>query len=238
MTPTVVCWQWQPPKGYRSVFTAESVRILRNMVRRYYPSPHRFVCVTDTPKDIDRDIETIQLWPDHALVPSPHGAHNPSCYRRLKVFAPDAGEMFGERVISMDLDTVITGDLAPLFDRPEDFVIWGQTDFPKTTWYNGSLWSLKTGTRTQVWTQFDPKRSPALAKGAGARGSDQGWIGYILGKKEATFGQADGVYSYRVHVRPNANRLPENARVVNFHGRMDPWSYECQKVEWIREAYR
>jgi hypothetical protein len=75
---------------------------------------------------------------------------------------------------------VITGSLNALFDRPEDFVIWGQSDYPQTQWYNGSLWMLRTGTRSKVWTQFDSKTSPTLAWKAGKKGSDQGWLGYVL----------------------------------------------------------
>lgn len=233
---TFVCWRWRSPVGYRSVFAPEAVYQLRDMVRRYYPHPHRFVCVTDFPKELT-GVETIQLWDEGAEIPSPFGRHNPSCYRRLKVFAPDAGKVFGERLVSLDLDTVIVRDMSPLFDRPEDFVIWGESDF-KGQWYNGSLWMLRTGTRPQVWQTFDPERSPAIATRAGARGSDQGWISYVLGRGEATWGRADGVYSFRKHIVGQlGGALPDDARVVCFHGRWDPWGYDAQKLAWVREHY-
>lgn len=237
MTPlTIVCWRWQPPVNYRSTFTPDTVYALRDMVRRHYPHPHRFVCVTDRPQDVPK-VETIPLWDDCAGIPSPIGYSYPSCYRRLKVFAPDAGEVFGERLVSLDLDTVIVGDLTPLFDRPEDFVIWGESDFPHTTPYCGSLWLLKTGARPQVWTAFDERTSPRLAMRAGCRGSDQGWLAYILGKNEATWTRRDGVYSYRKHLAPRNNVLPADARVVCFHGKYDPWSYRIQSIPWVRQHY-
>ena len=147
---TFVTFKWAPPVGYRSHFDAENVNTLFRMIRRHYDGPMRAVCVTDDPAGIDESIETMPLWDDLASVPSPHGAHNPSCYRRLKLFAPDAGETFGPRLVAIDLDMVITGSLNALFDRPEDFVIWGESDFPGRQHYCGSLWMLKTGTRTQV----------------------------------------------------------------------------------------
>jgi hypothetical protein len=233
---TFVSWRWQPPKGYRSVFAPETVYALRDMIRRHYAGPHRFVCVTDRPSDLP-GIETIPLWDDCANVPSPIGHSYPSCYRRLKVFAPDAGKMFGERLVSIDLDTVIVADVTPLFDRLEDFVIWGESDFPHTTPYCGSLWMLKTGTRSKVWTEFNPETSPGDAWRAGCRGSDQGWISYVLGRHEAVWTRRDGVYSYRKHVSRSGNRLPKDARMVCFHGKVDPWSRVGQAIPWVRTHY-
>lgn len=192
---SVVCWRWTPPNGYRSTYAPETVNVLRRMVARHYHRPHRFVCVTDDAAGLDPEVHVVPLWPDHATVPSPHGGHNPSCYRRLKAFAPEARELLGERFVSIDLDTVIVGDLAPLWDRPEDFVIWGETD-PRS-FYNGSMFLMTAGTRRQVWDRFDPTSSPREAKAAGRFGSDQGWISYVLGPGEAIWGRQDGVYSFR-----------------------------------------
>jgi len=235
---TFVTFKWEAYPGYRSTFRAEHVNVLFRMIDRHYQAEHRNVCVTDDPVGIDTGIEVLPLWNDFANVPNPNGgARNPSCYRRLKLFHPDAWKQFGERVVAMDLDTVITGDLTPLFDRPEDFVIWGQTDFPKTQWYNGSLWMLRTGTRTKVWSEFQPNVSPRMAMMAGKKGSDQGWFSYILGPKEAIWTTADGVYSYRVHLSKMNWQLPENAKFVAFHGATDPWSYKAQQLDWVRQHW-
>lgn len=236
MTPLmVVCFKWRPAPGYRSVFRAEAVNTLQRMVARHYAEPHSFVCVTDDPAGLDPSIRVVPLWSDFAQVPSPHGRHNPSCYRRLKVFDPAIVDVLGPRFVCVDLDTVITGDLAPLWNRSEDFVIWGETH--PTSFYNGSMFLLSAGARPQVWTDFDPRTSPRRAKAAGRFGSDQGWISYRLGKGEATWGRDDGVYSYRVHIQPLANRLPENARMVMFHGATDPWSLAMKRVPWVQEHY-
>jgi hypothetical protein len=153
------------------------------------------------------------------------------------VFAPDAGKVFGERLVSMDLDTVIVDNIEPLFDTDADFKIWGESDFPRTTWYNGSLWMLKTGTRTKVWTEFDEEKSPAIAARANARGSDQGWLSYILGPNEATWGRKDGVYSFRKHLFPLGEKIPSDVRIVSFHGHADPWGYVAQHFKWVRKHY-
>lgn len=235
---TFVTWLWKPVAGYRSAFSAAQVNVLARMIDRHYTAPHRVMCVTDMPKGIDSGVEIVPAWNDYADVSSPHGSltKNPSCYRRLRAFHPEIGKVFGTRFVSMDLDTVITGDLAPLFDRSEDFVIWGETN-PRS-WYNGSLWMMTAGARPQVWHEFNPRTSPHQAKRAGRFGSDQGWISYCLGKGEATWSKAHGVYSYRVHLKPKGSPLPENARIVNFHGEHDPWDADMQRIPWVAEHYQ
>lgn len=233
---TFVSWRWQPKPGYRSTFGPETVYALRDMIARHYHRPHRFVCVTDEPLALP-GIDVVPLWSDFSQIPSPVGTSYPSCYRRLKLFAPDAAETFGRRMVSIDLDTVIVGDITPLFQGGEDFKIWGESDFPHTTPYCGSLWMLTAGARPHVWARFDPETSPRAAWKAGCRGSDQGWISYVLGKGEATWGKADGVYSFRKDIARMAYRLPENARIVNFHGKIDPWGHRASQIDWIRRHY-
>lgn len=239
----VVCWKWTT-QGYRSTFNADTVNVLRDMIARHLRQRHRFTCITDDAKGIDGDIRVIPLWDDFAKVPNPSNPRNPSCYRRLRMFSAEARDIIGERILSLDLDAVITGPLDPLVDRPEDFVIWGgQTVQPggrvTYNWYNGSLMLLRAGTRTRVWTEFNPATSPRAAHMAGCRGSDQGWISYCLGKNEATWGTKEGVYSFRNHIIPSKGILPSNARFVAFHGQYDPWHRHVQQAyPWVAKHYR
>lgn len=239
---TVVCWKWRSKPGYRSMFTSHHVNVLRSMVERNYRRPHEFVCVTDDAAGLDERVRHVKLWSDHAGLRNPHGDLQPSCYRRLKAFSKDAGRLFGPRFVSIDLDCVVTGDLAPLWDRPEDFVIWGDTN-PNTP-YNGSMWMLRAGTRARVWDEFDPKFSPRYARSLGYFGSDQAWIGACLGKREAMWTTADGVYSFRNHIFPHRTfktkpALPDGCRIVLFHGRLDPWSPGLsRRFPWIAEHWR
>lgn len=233
---TVVCWKWRNPT-YQTQFSAETVNVLRRMVARHYPRPHRFVCVTDDPDGIGPDVEVIPLWDDHRTLLNPSGANKPSCYRRLRAFSREAAALFGPRFVSLDLDCVITGDLAPLWDRTEPFVIWGDTH-PKTP-YNGSMWLLTAGARAQVWEDFNPETSPKRGARLGYVGSDQAWIGACLGPGEPTWGVADGVYSWRVHLRRQGGKLPADARIVFFHGCHNPWDHDIQAAHrWVREFYQ
>lgn len=236
MTPlSFVTWKWQAKPGYRSTFGPAQVNTLYRMVARHYSAPHRFLCVTDDANGIDPAVEVIPAWNDFADLPSPSGGHNPSCYRRLRMFSRDIGAVFGPRFVSMDLDVVVTADLRPLVDRPEEFVIWGDTN--PSTYYNGSFILMSAGARPQVWEKFDPVASPKASKAAGHHGSDQGWISHCLGPKETKWTKADGVYSYRNDIERNGNRLPADARLVICHGPRDPWGSHMQNIPWVRKAY-
>ena len=77
MLPTsIVTWKWPAPKGYRSHFTANSVNILRRMVARHFPHPHRFLCVTAETDGLDAAVEVIPPWDDFVHVVNPSGARN------------------------------------------------------------------------------------------------------------------------------------------------------------------
>lgn len=233
---SVITFKWKAP-GYRVEFTAEHVNTLRRMVKRHYPAPHRFFCVTDDPEGLDPHVGYVPLWNDFGDLLSPHGEDYPSCYRRLKMFSPGIADIFGERFVTLDLDCVITGDMRPLWDRSEDIVLWGGTN--ATTFYNGSMMLMRAGARAQVWTEFDPLRSPAQAQAAGHFGSDQGWISHVLGPRETMWTQSDGVYSWRCDLAQLGYRLPGNAKIVIFHGKkQNPWDQRLRRVQWIRRNWR
>lgn len=233
---SVVTFKWKPREGYRSKYGPEQVHALRNMVARHYRKPHRFICVTDDADGLDDGVEVVPLWDDHAEVPNPSWSDGPSCYRRLKVFSRDIGALLGERFLVLDLDVVIVADLSPIFDRREDFIALAD---PARKWpHNGSLVMMNAGARPQVWERFDPVESPRLSNAAEMRGSDQGWISYVLGWDEAKFGPQDGVISYQREIHRNLGRLPKGTRIVVFWGAVDPWSPQAQKHPWVREHYR
>lgn len=227
---TVVTFKWETP-GYRAKFTSEHVNILRRMVARHYDKPHRFLCITDNPDGLDGGIETAPLWSDHRHVANPTGGGRPACYLRLKLFDPSMRDVLGDRFVMLDLDCIITGNLSPIFDRPEDAVFWNA---PKVPWpYNGAMYMMNTGARPQVWEEFDSEISPAETTARGYRGSDQAWISHKLGPGEAVWTDKDGVY-YLGAMR-NRRMPPPNARIIFTTGGTAPWTLPYQ---WVKRHYR
>jgi hypothetical protein len=232
----VVTWRWKPKPDYRSKFPPETVNTLFRMIDRSLSIPYRKICVTDDPTGVDPSVEIIPLWNDFADLPSPHGERNPSCYRRLRMFSPEAAKWFGPRFVSLDLDCVVTGPLDPLWLRPEEFMIYGDTN--PTSPYNGSMVLLKAGARPRVWTEFDPVESPKKATALGYYGSDQAWIGACLGLNERKWTRHDGVYSFRNEIGMYRQTLPAGCRLVIAHGQHSPWEPRMQALEWCHKAYR
>ena len=234
----VVCWLWKPASEYRSQFSQTHVNTLQRMVARHYPHPHRFSCITDFTDGFAADVRVIPLWDDHRKRASIYGPGTPSCYPRLKAFSGEMRELIGPRFVSIDLDVVVVRDLTPVWNRPEDFIIWGPDG--RRTPYNGSMWMMNAGAREKVWTRFNenPEKAVSRARGAGFYGSDQAWMCYALGPSENRWKAQDGVYSYRMHLKNNRGLLPPDARMVFFEGHYDPWNKVTQQsCPWIKDHY-
>jgi len=229
---SVVTWLWRS-SGARSPYGPEHVNALCAMVAKRYSGRFRFIVVTNERGPFREGIEVVPDAMDFAGVRSPEGLSMPSCYRRLRLFHPDARRWFGDRVASLDLDLVLTAAVDPLWDRPEDVVVY--RDPLRSLQVNGSMLLLRTGSRPDVWNDFDPVSSPKLARAAGFRGSDQAWLSYCLGTAPR-WDTADGVYSYRKHVQPD-DGLPVGAKVVVFHGNPKPWNRGPQSLAWVRENW-
>lgn len=258
MSLTVLCYLWGQRK-YRD-FGAEHVNVLARMVERHLPREHRFVCITDEhPHDFDESVHHCMM-PTEARqflhIMSPEGIQYPSCYVRLWTFS-EAAKMLGDRVLLLDIDMVIKGDISRLVDHDEDFVGWR----PNTVWGNadrfaGGGYLLRTGTRTEVWADFisDPFAAQTRAHKAGFRGSDQAWISYCLGSKEKCF---DSDLMAPPEEFPSYNRAPKqkvpysgwkaldkNSQwleppthpVIQFCGHTKPW--QLLDVPWIKEHWR
>jgi hypothetical protein len=254
---TVVCMKWhnRGPRRSRVPYTAQHVNRFASMVRRNLDMPHRIVCITDDPKDIDPSVEVMPIWPDLMAFGS--------CYLRLKLFSGAMRELLGERFVSIDLDCVIVDKLDPLFDRPDDFVMWKNVG--KGCLYCGSMFLMTAGARAQVWDRFTVDDlvhrgggfrhrrdavwayQPALRAG-NVIGSDQAVISTILGPGEAMWRAGDGVMSFKADVlrtgvgKMVANKgadLPEIARIVFFHGAEDPRQKKLwAKNPWIEKYWR
>ena len=233
---TVVCFKWERtstgfklPSQRVTRYTAKHVLRLRNMVARHYPKPHRFVCITDDPTGLD-DIETLPLWSQYLVLGG--------CYHRLQLFGKHMREFIGPRFVMLDLDVVITGDLTPVFDRTEDFVInsYRTKDFDQR--YNGSIMLMDAGCRSQVWETFEPFESVRAIEQNRRRvvGTDQAWIRLTLGSGEATYTDADGVYDVRFSPAMHQRKLPSDARIVVFPGPRDQRT-EMRRHPWIKEHW-
>jgi len=166
--------------------------------------------------------------------------NKPNCYRRLKIFSEDAKNVFKvDRVISIDIDAVIVGNIDHILAREEEVIGWRNVSGVP---FQGSLTSHKLGTRAYIWDDFI--KNPVIAREQAKKyvGSDQAWVSHKLSPHEAIFTPAkDGVYSYKKSIIPFSGgfKLPPNASIVFFHGFPKPEDLiNNHNYKWIKDNYK
>lgn len=229
-------------------YTSRFVNIVSGMVRKHLGAEHRIICVTDEPEGIEAPTETFPLWDDHSALKNATGAHLPSCYRRLRLFDRETQEVMGiaagERIVSLDLDSIVLGPLDDLFDRIEKsgcvFAGWGVRGVYHQTVYNGSFWTFTAGKHMQkLWSSFDPKESPRLCLQKSFLGSDQAWLSMnFTSRVDALPIRFPDFASYPREVK-RSGTLDRRTKIVFFHGARKPWhQVELRSQPWITNHWR
>lgn len=219
----VIAWLWQQPNG-RTKFTAQHVNTWAGMVRRHLAMDHEIACVTNMPRGIDKRIRIITPPGDFEEIQPHWGPRKPNCFRRLSMFRRDAADFFGKRFVCMDLDCVIGDTLDPLFDRPEDLVLFKGTQPERP--YNGSMMLIRAGCRPQAYERFDQRG--ANVAGQLYVGSDQAWLAFILGRKEKVWDDRDGVHWWG---SPQYKQVKSPPRILFFPGKLKPWDLAPIRID-------
>jgi hypothetical protein len=226
------CWR----EGYRD-YKPEHVDALARMVRRHLKLPHRFVCISDE-TGFGPDVEVLPT-PESSrraiALRSPEGPRFPSSYRRLWLFSEEA-RAIADRILLLDVDCLVCGDLAPLVNYDEDFVGWrpGSKWGSKNHRLGGGTWLLRTGTHTDVWDSLSPEAAK-VARAQGWRGSDQAWLSYKLSGRVTIWPHCSGIYQAQDIKQASYRRCPPGARIVHFNGESKPWNMKF--IDWIARAY-
>lgn len=233
---SVTTFLWTDAHRQRDyMFGPEHVVILRNMVARHLKLPHEFVCITDR-EFIAEGIRCIPL-DDRTHVPG-------TCGRKLTVWAPDAGDRIGKRILSLDLDMVIVDDITPLVDRPEPNIMFrnpNYVDGGRRAFYQGSIQLMTANARPKVWKAFfHPHAKYIVNRRFG--GFEQAWLSEMLPWDLPSWSFEDGIYGAgRIGDWTDKNvvdELPEGARIVVFPGnRTCDQPHVMAKHGWIAEHY-
>jgi hypothetical protein len=209
------------------------------MLARRLALEHRIVCVTDDAAGIDAAIDTIPIPARHA--------DSPRCRRRMRQYDRTFAELIGPRILSLDLDVVITGDLTPLVDRADPLVCW-RVAYAGV--FSGSIVLMDAGVLDPLWRAFDADPD-GYARRAAPRGvgSDQAMLNFYLSQpsttiRPAVWTEADGLVTFfgagyeRLEDRgvgPGHPNLPPGARIVVL-GSDDLYVLEQgERYPWITE---
>ena len=231
---TVCCFLWQDPVKYRD-YTLEYAHVvtLANMVQRYLHVPYRFRLINDE-----------LTWGD-MVVPLDHRTHRSQTrFAKLQLFRKDIAETLGERILYLDLDTVITDDITPLVDRTEDLVLWRNPRFDEgltPSRFNTSMILLTAGVRPDLYDDFTEEAYQKFVAENGSfpfkGGSDQRWVSDRVSHDNPYWDASDGVYGAGA-LGPPPTELPRGARIIFTPGNREPSQDATQeKHPWIKYHY-
>jgi hypothetical protein len=224
--PQFVCFRWGD--RYPEVYVLR----LYNSVRKYFSGDFAFHCFTDQPLDLPASVQQHQL-----VLGQPFSGN----FNKERVFARDfLGLEPGTPIIALDIDILITGNL--------NFLLTGSPDQPlimapgagknRIGLGRGSVYRVKAGALPHLWDDLLAADYQELVKTMG-REREQGWLDRYFAKGEIALFPAGRVLSYKYHCKskgavPLGNTiarlgvtdalwrkavLPNDARVVCFHGR-------------------
>lgn len=217
-------------------YPPDDVRKLAAGVRRNLQQPHKFFVVTDVPGEFeddqgfyrisidDRDADLLEIK---------------GCFARLRMFDPQwqgIHQLRGAtRIACIDLDTVITGPLDPLFDRPEPFVILKGANSANPCPYNGSCFMLRAGAHPEVWSDFTLEKAQAIP--FYEYPDDQAWLAHKIPKAAGwKAGSESGLCAFQKPGWPKGDALPNDARMVVFPGWRSPEKFK--HLDWVQQHWR
>jgi hypothetical protein len=160
------------------------------------------------------------------------------CFARLRMFSPawqqKQGIAPGDRIVCLDLDSVVTGSLDALFDRPGTFTILQGANASNPCPYNGSIFMLRAGYHEEVWDDFSPEAAKAAPFYAFP--DDQGWLAHKIPNADGwRVGSNSGIYAFQKPGWPTGMALPRDAKLVVFPGWRDPAKFT--RLDWIQRHW-
>ena len=153
-TQTVICLKWGKRYG------PEYVNKLYSMVARNTKRPLRFVCITDDPTDLRKEVE-IRPMPEFDL-PETFRFRG---FRRMFLFKETLCDLTGP-VLHLDVDLVVTGSIDDFFDYKSDakYIVAENWTQPGAGIGNMSVFRYHIGSQTKIWNRFSADPLAMLEK--------------------------------------------------------------------------
>jgi len=228
----IICMKWG------NVYSSDYVNVLYRACSENLNQPFRFICLTDNATDLFDGIEVLPI-PEIGCAPEMwfHGA-----WPKLAVFADHIGEINAGRILFIDLDTVICGDLEPFFTHPSAFVGIDTSDNWRPKGHRGSVGALlgtgvfafDLGTQVQILQKFQDNPLSAFTEAD----IEQVWVQKHV--REIDFWPKGWVVSFKRSLRRQIGldlfmqprRPPASAGMVAFHGDPRPAALLASDAKW------
>lgn len=227
----IVCLKWG------TKFSPKYVNCLYAGVRRHTTVAFQFHCFTDNPTGVH---------PDVIIHPLPYQNTLKGWWNKLYLFSNQTG--LQGRVVYVDLDTLVVGNLDELLTCTKSFI--ALKDFyishrdPLTNRLASGLMAWDAGKHIHIWERFI--QNPEAVIKRIHPGGDQEWINTQQEKR--FFWQnlfPDQVVSYKTHC---LGGLPTAARIVCYHGipsiedsiskRIVAQNRVCNPAPWVADHWR
>lgn len=209
-------------------FIPEHVEALRKNVAKHLTVQYEFILFTNWYVDTALQVEM-------GVIPLEWGWRG--WWSKIELFRPDIEWAPEDRIVYMDLDTVLIGNIDWLFD-----VDFSQVDLMALRGFNRPRFAsgLMGWQGTPPTKPFDLfKKDPQYYMRKYLSGGDQKFIYDCLFPTRIRIGYwqemfLDKIYSYKLHLtNDNKGNPPGKMRLVCFHGKPRPWD---ANESWIEEA--
>ncbi|MEJ7138438.1 glycosyltransferase [Amphibiibacter pelophylacis] len=197
----------------------EYVNRLHAMVQRHTRTPHAFVCLTDDSSGIHPDVVCLPIPPLDLPAGLPERG-----WTKLTTL----GEVWGLRgtALFLDVDVVIVASLDPFFSEPGRFLIIHDWKRPWRITGNSSVYRFELGVHGALLDEF--RRNFAQIRQQFR--NEQAWLSHVMQRAGLLqYWPAKWCCSFKYHCIPRfplnlwrAPTVPHEARVVVFHGVMNP----------------
>ena len=220
----VICIKWG------TLFGPEYVNRLYSGVRRNIEAKVNFFCMTENADGLHPDIKVLPLPVEPFADPMNAAlavANRQGAMRKTSLFRSGLIPDLEGPLLGFDLDVVITGDLTPIWDMAPGKVVmrhdWIEARKGRPTGH-GSVFRFDPAHHGYLYTDLaeNPYAEVEKARGSEQRytshkAMDRGDFEYIPGDLVVSF--KHGCLDFVPINYLRSPRLPNNARVVCFHGR-------------------
>ena len=248
----IICIKWG------TLFGPEYVNRLYSGVRRNIEVEVRFFCMTENADGLHPDIEVLSLPVEPFADPMNAAlavANRQGAMRKTSLFRKGLIPDLEGPLLGFDLDVVITGDLTCVWDMAPGKIVmrhdWIEARKGRPTGH-GSVFRFDPELHGYLYTDLAANPYAEVEK---ARGSEQRYTSHkAMDRGDFEYIPDDLVVSFKhgcLDLPPlnyiRAPRLPDNARVVCFHGRPKMseavtgyrgsilrWS---QPADWLKEHW-
>lgn len=213
----VVCLKWG------ELYGPEYVNKLYGMVARNVSQPFRFICFTESATGL-RDEVDVQPLPEFPEPPWEYARYC-SAWRKLALFRSGLANMQG-RVLFLDLDLLILSSLDEMLARQEPFLMIENWYQAKQRNGQASLMLFDAGYPEFLLARYLEDPLAVLNEFR----TEQEYISKCLPAADIIFFPENWCQSFKKHVMLNfwqrlkgeKYRVPQNAKVLVFHGRPNP----------------